>query len=154
MHEEAYVRYVQQAKQRERKIRAQHKNDEGIGQSFVQLSLLGWTASLPGWMGGQPHSDYDFLAVEPAVEDEQIYDVTHSLNNEYDNLFSEHFPENKEEKLSASTSEHPDSGEKESSGSSTHRGKYSKLWELAKIEGDTSWLEWINAHIWTYVVRN
>jgi len=151
MHEEAYVRYVQQAKQRERKIRAQHKNDEGIGQSFVQLSLLGWTASLPGWMGGQPHSDYDFLAVEPAVEDEQIYDVTHSLNNEYDNLFSEHFPENKEEKLSASTSEHPDSGEKESSGSSTHRGKYSKLWELAKIEGDTSWLEWINAHIWTYV---
>lgn len=151
MHEEAYVRYVKQAKQRERKIRAQHKTDVGAGQSLVQLSLLGWTASLPGWMGGQPHSDYEFLAAEPTVEDEQIYDTTNSLNNEYDDFFTEHFPENKEEKLSASTSAYSHSGGKGSSDSSVRQGKHSKLWELAKIEGDTSWLEWINSHIWTYV---
>ena len=25
------------------------------------------------------------------------------------------------------------------------------LWEFAKVEGDSDWLEWINEHIWTYV---
>ena len=31
----------------------------------------------------------------------------------------------------------------------SHREK--SLWELAIIEGDTAWLEWIDTHFWTYV---
>lgn len=150
MHEEAYVKYVQQAKQRERMVQTKNKNDEGYGDSLMKLSLLGWTASLPGWMGGQPHSDFDFLAVEPAIESEQIHDMTSSFDNVYKDLFSSYFTENKNEELSASTNT-PLHLEEESSGPNIHRGKHSKLWELAQIEGDTSWLEWINAHIWTYV---
>ena len=29
--------------------------------------------------------------------------------------------------------------------------KHSQLWELAQLEGDDSWIEWIETHIWTYV---
>ena len=29
--------------------------------------------------------------------------------------------------------------------------KYPKLWELAKIEGDQTWIEWLGEHVWTYV---
>lgn len=29
--------------------------------------------------------------------------------------------------------------------------KHEKLWELAQIEGETNWYEWIETHIWTYV---
>ncbi|KAL7547717.1 hypothetical protein ACHAWF_011003 [Thalassiosira exigua] len=29
--------------------------------------------------------------------------------------------------------------------------KYPKLYEIAKIEGDTEWIEWLGKHIWTYV---
>lgn len=154
MHEEAYTRYVQQANHRERIMRVKENNYVGYGDSVMKLSLLGWTASLPGWMGGQPHSDYDFLATEPAVEGEKIYDMTSSFNNIYENLFSSHSHENKVGDSSVSADEDTRLGEEESNGSNIHQGKHSKLWELAKIEGDTSWLEWINAHIWTYVVRN
>jgi len=151
MHEEAYTRYVQQANHRERIMRVKENNNVGYGDSVMKLSLLGWTASLPGWMGGQPHSDYDFLATEPAVEGEKIYDMTSSFNNIYENLFSSHSHENKVGDSSVSADEDTRLGEEESNGSNIHQGKHSKLWELAQIEGDTSWLEWINAHIWTYV---
>jgi len=29
--------------------------------------------------------------------------------------------------------------------------KHEQLWELAQLEGDTNWYEWIETHIWTYV---
>ena len=29
--------------------------------------------------------------------------------------------------------------------------RHEKLWELAQMEGDTNWYEWIETHIWTYV---
>eukprot|EP00571_Detonula_confervacea_P007179 CAMPEP_0172326538 /NCGR_PEP_ID=MMETSP1058-20130122/56850_1 /TAXON_ID=83371 /ORGANISM="Detonula confervacea, Strain CCMP 353" /LENGTH=1134 /DNA_ID=CAMNT_0013043351 /DNA_START=117 /DNA_END=3521 /DNA_ORIENTATION=+ len=29
--------------------------------------------------------------------------------------------------------------------------KYPKLYELAKVEGDTEWIDWLGKHIWTYV---
>ena len=29
--------------------------------------------------------------------------------------------------------------------------RHDKLWELAQMEGDTNWYEWIETHIWTYV---
>lgn len=29
--------------------------------------------------------------------------------------------------------------------------RHPQLWELAKIEGDEKWIEWLEAHIWTYV---
>jgi hypothetical protein len=29
--------------------------------------------------------------------------------------------------------------------------KYPKLYELAKAEGDTEWIDWLGKHIWTYV---
>jgi hypothetical protein len=29
--------------------------------------------------------------------------------------------------------------------------RHKKLWELAQMEGDTNWYEWIETHIWTYV---
>jgi len=124
MHEEAYDRYVQKAKQRQHAI-AQKAKDLSDGDSLFRVPVLGWTASLPGWMGGQPHSDYDSL-IEPSIE-------SGSLDNEYEDFFAE----NKNDDLSDSAS--------------THHGKPAKLWELAQIEGDTSFLEWLNAHIWTYV---
>jgi len=150
MHEEAYFRYVQQAKQREQMMRVKNNNNVGYGDSVMKISLLGWTASLPGWMGGQPHSDYDFLDTELAVEDEANYDMTSSFDNVYEDLFSSHFREKEDGDLSVSTDEYSRL-EEESISSNNHQGKHSKLWELAQIEGDTSWLEWINAHIWTYV---
>uniref|UniRef100_A0A7S4RMJ9 Phospholipid:diacylglycerol acyltransferase n=1 Tax=Ditylum brightwellii TaxID=49249 RepID=A0A7S4RMJ9_9STRA len=30
-------------------------------------------------------------------------------------------------------------------------GRHAPLWELAQMEGDANWIEWINDHIWTYV---
>ena len=29
--------------------------------------------------------------------------------------------------------------------------KYPKLYELAKAEGDTEWIDWLGKHIWTYI---
>lgn len=29
--------------------------------------------------------------------------------------------------------------------------RHPHLWELAKIEGDSNWIEWLEQHIWTYV---
>jgi hypothetical protein len=29
--------------------------------------------------------------------------------------------------------------------------RHDSLWELAKMEGETNWYEWIETHIWTYV---
>jgi Lecithin:cholesterol acyltransferase len=29
--------------------------------------------------------------------------------------------------------------------------RHPQLWELARIEGDGAWIEWIEKHIWTYV---
>ena len=29
--------------------------------------------------------------------------------------------------------------------------KYPKLWELAKIDGDSEWIDWLGKHVWTYV---
>jgi len=29
--------------------------------------------------------------------------------------------------------------------------KHAQLWELAQMEGDDNWIEWIETHIWTYV---
>jgi hypothetical protein len=31
------------------------------------------------------------------------------------------------------------------------RGRHAQLWELAQIEGDENYLEWLENHIWTYV---
>lgn len=33
----------------------------------------------------------------------------------------------------------------------TDSRKYPKLYELAKVEGDTEWIDWLGKHIWTYV---
>ncbi|CAB9519979.1 Phospholipid--sterol O-acyltransferase [Seminavis robusta] len=30
-------------------------------------------------------------------------------------------------------------------------GRHPQLWELAKIEGDGNWIDWVEEHIWTYV---
>jgi chemotaxis protein histidine kinase CheA len=56
--------------------------------------------------------------------------------------------------------ENHESAEGSSSGSKDHTDKdhkskdsdhKTKLWELAQMEGDDNWYEWIETHIWTYV---
>ncbi|KAL7540865.1 hypothetical protein ACHAXR_010432 [Thalassiosira sp. AJA248-18] len=36
-------------------------------------------------------------------------------------------------------------------GEETGSRKYPKLYEIAKVEGDTEWIDWLGKHIWTYV---
>jgi Lecithin:cholesterol acyltransferase len=42
------------------------------------------------------------------------------------------------------------SSEEEDNADSSH-GRHPQLWELAKLEGDGNWIEWLEQHIWTYV---
>lgn len=42
-------------------------------------------------------------------------------------------------------------GEGESDSNDEAGKKNAQLWELAVIEGDEKWLEWMNNHVWTYV---
>ena len=61
----------------------------------------------------------------------------------------------KEEYLSLSVKEtNNKQNDEHSSGDDHHdsqQRKYPKLWELAKAEGDSDWIEWLGKHIWTYV---
>lgn len=37
----------------------------------------------------------------------------------------------------------------DSDGPENEHGKHPQLWDLAKIEGDENWIEWLEKHIWT-----
>lgn len=47
-----------------------------------------------------------------------------------------------------SQSEQPADGE---SISDSSHSRHPQLWELAKLEGDGNWIDWLEEHIWTYV---
>jgi len=140
MHEEAYIRYVKQAKKRERMMRAQSNN--GLHDNIL-LKIL------PGWMGGHPYSDYDLLAAEASIEGGQSFDMSYSYDNDFEHLFPSHFSNSEDKKMFTQANEY--SAKEEELKSRRREGKHSKLWELAQIEGDIAWLEWLDAHIWAYV---
>ena len=33
----------------------------------------------------------------------------------------------------------------------SHHQRHPQLWELAKLEGDGNWIDWLEQHVWTYV---
>lgn len=42
------------------------------------------------------------------------------------------------------------STEEKGRGDSSH-SRHPQLWELAKLEGDGNWIDWLEDHVWTYV---
>lgn len=57
-----------------------------------------------------------------------------------DELLSELGPQDDSEQPTKITQEDDDS-----------KRKYPKLYDLAKVEGDAEWIDWLGKHIWTYV---
>ena len=44
-----------------------------------------------------------------------------------------------------------DAKQHQNDGPDQDSGRHPQLWELAQIEGDGNWIEWLEEHIWTYV---
>ena len=58
-----------------------------------------------------------------------------------DHITNQNIKDDDEEEGSKNDDEEEESGNRE----------YPKLYAIAKVEGDSEWLDWIGKHIWTYV---
>jgi hypothetical protein len=134
MQEEAYERYVQQTEQAV--VTAAEASSNNRGPFWRGRALYRGLINLPGGIGGRGNNttaDVNDLLEEftRAFESDTI-----SATTEKDS--SNQSKENKQNDDEAITAD------------STAR-KYPKLWELAKIEGDSEWIDWLGSHVWTYV---
>jgi len=167
MHEEAYSRYIRQA---ERRATAMQNKKKGKVEENIDLMF-----DLPGWMGGHSHSDHrynteDFKKTVSSAKN-SVGDRMNTLADSVTSSFNDLWKSISLDQLgpvsavggqdSPST---PDNGGRdkehynfaksytaEKVNRSRKSDKSSQLWELAQVEGDAEWLEWINKHIWTYV---
>lgn len=124
MREEAYERYVEQAKHTAAANRAEGGSSAG-GRG-------------PFWRGRALYRGLIHPAAQSIIEGEDDEnnapkdDVLDQLTMMYG------VPTTKDEGQTAKADE-------------KQSRKYPKLYELAKAEGDTEWIDWLGKHIWTYV---
>jgi len=125
MQHEAYARYAQQA---------EHAIATAAVSSHHRGPFWRGRAIYRNIVGGRENNTHT------AEEDEIFVDFTRAFEPDAtEKSKSNH--QNKENRME-------DDDETNSAGSTR---KYPKLWELAKMEGDSQWIDWLGKHVWTYV---
>lgn len=101
-----------------------------------------------GWMSGSSSSQPENDEIETIKKKEsatgKVKDVANFLKNGFDDImktFTDNDNVDKDNLSDEKLAELEERVEK----------RERSLWELAKIEGDTAYLEWLDKHIWTYV---
>lgn len=139
MHEEAYQRLVKQAERREMAMKLQQSKEKVSNSPSV------------GWINTQTVVDTAEAAVEYSVAD-QMYKLANSFVESIDDMWNSYVNGLEKDDISSKEDERSDDeSDDTTSDSSKGKRKHPKLWELAQVEGDDEWLEWIDNHIWTYV---
>jgi hypothetical protein len=134
MQNEAYARYVQQA---EHAIATAAVSSHHRGPFWRGRALYRNIMNLPGGIGGRGDNhtaDDDDIFVEfTRAFESDTADTTSKTNQSRENRLKD-----------------GDDEAKTTTGDASIR-KYPKLWELAKMEGDSQWIDWLGKHVWTYV---
>ena len=123
MQNEAYARYAQQA-------------EHAIATAAVSSHHRG-----PFWRGRAIyHNIVGGKENDTAADEDKIFvDFTRAVEPDEKSKSTE---QNKESRLEK---------EEDETNSLGSARKYPKLWELAKMEGDSQWIDWLGKHVWTYV---
>ena len=135
MREESYQQYLKRAERKARKLIQQ--NGQQSPPTDADSTVNTNANVLPGWSISQ--SDGDANANVNANPNNAGW--TNGVLSGFDEWWSTHFSA-KSKKLGSNSD---DNISDESS------RRHPQLWELAKIEGDGDWIEWLEKHIWTYV---
>lgn len=80
------------------------------------------------------------------VSDDGMEHAFSTFLEEYDDVDLQPQKDHDKEKISSIYNENKDDNQPKDS-----KRKYPKLWELAKIDGDRDFIDWLGKHIWTYV---
>ncbi|KAL7494759.1 hypothetical protein ACHAWT_004607 [Skeletonema menzelii] len=121
MHNEAYARYVQQA-------------EHAIATAAVSSHHRG-----PFWRGRAIYRNIVGGRENHTAEEDDIFvDFTRAVDSDA------------AEKSKSNQNKDRVEEEDETTTAGSVR-KYPKLWELAKMEGDSQWIDWLGKHVWTYV---
>ena len=127
LREEAFQGYVKRAKRKAQSLKKQQHQHQQYQKHQKQKAKnpsklendSGWAATLPGWVTST------------------LADVSAEVDEWFDWLTDEE----KTTDSSSSSSSDEDDDDKDY--------RQSQLWELAKLEGDEKWIEWLQTHIWT-----
>jgi len=148
MREEAYRGYVKRSKRKAqnlKKQKQQHKQYQQQQQQNRQYSssspqkndvedASSWTSSyMSGWVAGI------------------VANVSAEVDEWYDWLTDE---DGQPTKIKGNPDKSASSGTKSSNinnDDDDDEYRQTQFWEVAKIEGDEKWIEWLQTHIWTYV---
>jgi hypothetical protein len=130
MRDEAYDRYVQQAEQRaaSRRAAAEAGNPPPRGPFWRGRAWV--RNNIPGVDEYGSDSLDDAILEEMDSVESTMSDLRRETGKNTDK-------QKKEEDSKDETDEAP--------------RKYPKLWDLAKMEGDAEWIDWLGKHVWTYV---
>ena len=125
MQDEAYERYVEQA---EHAIATAAAASHHRGPFWRGRALYRGLMNLPGGIGGRGNNN--------TADDHEM--LEESFAREFE-------PDKMDDKFDQSK------GNEATTEADPSVKKYPKLWELAKIEGDSEWIDWLGKHVWTYV---
>ncbi|KAL7450618.1 hypothetical protein ACHAWC_002508 [Mediolabrus comicus] len=125
MQDEAYERYVEQA---EHAIATAAAASHHRGPFWRGRALYRGLMNLPGGIGGRGNNN--------TADDHEM--LEESFAREFE-------PDKMDDKFDQSM------GNEATIEADPSVKKYPKLWELAKIEGDSEWIDWLGKHVWTYV---
>lgn len=148
MREEAFQGYVKRAKRKAQSLKKQqnqHQQYQKQQQKQKQKnpskqeqkpdeSASGWTASLPGWVTS--------TLADVSAEVDEWYDWL--TDDEQDNLASTGTRSDKDSSNGSTGSNVDDDDDDDGIDY-----RQTQLWEVAKLEGDEKWIEWLETHIWT-----
>lgn len=137
MREESYQQYLKRAERKARKLIQQ--SEQQSSQTDSDSNTNANANVLPGWTISQ--SDGDANANANANANPNNAGWTSGVLSGFDEWWSTHFSA-KSNKLGSNSDDNVSDG---------FSRKHPQLWELAKIEGDGDWFEWLEKHIWTYV---
>jgi len=155
MREEAYERYVRRAKRRAAARSAAGMEDVDVGgDSAMRSGSVGvfgrGRAFVDDWFRNYLPSGAERMVEgeksDVSFEDDLVEELSGSLDSNEGLIDYAETSENIENSNGKGTDDsflgaNPDEETRE----------YPKLWELAKMEGDSEWIDWQGKHIWTYV---
>lgn len=136
LREEAFEGYVKRAKRKAQSLKKQQyqhqqyqqqhqkhrqNNPSNQEQKFSENDSS-WAASLPGWMTS--------TLADVSAEVDEWYDwLTDESSNGSSGSYSNNYDDDDD----------------------AIDYRQTQFWELAKLEGDQQWIEWLQTHFWTYV---
>ena len=141
LQKEAYARYIKSAKRRAKAAQAHAQQASKV----VEEGATRAAGAAGGWMSGVVSGFDDWWA--SYFYGEEVM----GANNDNDNN-QEHQPQlPKKQQPPPEQQQTSSSSEEEADLSQLHDAyKKQQLWELAKIEGDDNFKDWLENHIWTY----